>query len=140
MQEDCETHSQDGTDFVVIPPGLKHGANRRKAGEDLAAGAPVVGAGEQLRPQEIAAVASTGRSSVEVFKRLRIAVVSTGDEIIRPGETLGAGQVYDSNHFLLQALLQATGCEAADAGNSARPGRGGHSRPRPTRCRARRRC
>lgn len=116
MQEDCEAHDQDGQDFVVIPPGLKRGANRRKAGEDLAEGAPVVGAGERLRPQEIAAIASTGRGSVAVFRRLRVALVSTGDEIIRPGQTLGAGQVYDSNHFLLRALLQASGADAADAG------------------------
>lgn len=116
MQEDCEAHVQDGRDFVVIPPGLKRGANRRKAGEDLAQGSTVAGPGMRLRPQEIAAIASTGRDSVQVFRRLRIALVSTGDEIVRPGQPLAPGQVYDSNHFLLTALLASVDCAVSDAG------------------------
>ncbi|HWT31816.1 MAG TPA: gephyrin-like molybdotransferase Glp [Propylenella sp.] len=116
MQEDCETHVQDGREFVVIPPGLKRGANRRKAGEDLAEGAVVARPGTRLRPQEIAAIASTGRDSIAVFRRLRVALVSSGDEIVRPGTPLGAGQVYDSNHFLLTALLHTVDAEVTDAG------------------------
>src|SRR5687767_4430053 len=76
MQEDCETHVQDGRDFVAIAPGLKQGANRRKAGEDLARGAPVAGPGARLRPQEIAGIASTGRENVSVYRRLSVALVS----------------------------------------------------------------
>jgi molybdopterin molybdotransferase len=76
----------------------------------------VASPGARLRPQEIAAIASTGRNEVSVFRRLRIAVLSTGDELKRPGAALGPGQVYDSNHFLLQALLQAADCETIDAG------------------------
>jgi molybdopterin molybdotransferase len=116
MQEDCECHVQDGRDFVVIPPGLKRGANRRKAGEDLAEGALVAASGVRLRPQEVAAIASTGRNSAKVFRRLRIALISTGDELIRPGTSLGAGQVYDSNYFLLAALLRTVDAEVTDAG------------------------
>ena len=116
MQEDCETHEQDGRAFVVVPPGLKRGANRRKAGEDLAAGAIVAAAGTRLRPQEIAAIASTGADAVTAFARLRVAVVSTGDEVVRPGRELGPGELYDSNHFLLASLLAALGCEVVDAG------------------------
>lgn len=116
MQEDCEPHEQDGRSFVAIPPGLKRGANRRKAGEDLPAGAIIAAPGARLRPQEIAAIASTGRDRVAVYGRVRVALLSTGDEIVRPGETISAGQVYDSNHFLLQSLLQAAGAEMTDAG------------------------
>ena len=116
MQEDCETHRQRGRDFVAVPPGLKPGANRRKAGEDLAEGATVAGPGSRLRPQEIAAIASTGRDSVSVYRRLSVALVSTGDEIVRPGTPLKEGQVYDSNHFLLAALLRSVDCEIVDAG------------------------
>ncbi len=116
MQEDCETHRQDGGDFVSIPPGLKQGANRRKAGEDLAEGATIAEPGTRLRPQEIAAIASTGGAEVSVYRRLRVALVSTGDEVVRPGAPLPAGGVYDSNHFLLASLLKTVDCEMADAG------------------------
>jgi molybdopterin molybdotransferase len=116
MQEDCEAHTQDGRDFVAIPPGLKPGANRRKAGEDLAEGAIVAAPGTKLRPQEIAAIASTGRDSVSVYRRLRVALLSTGDEIVRPGRPLGPGMVYDSNHYLLSALLGTVDAEITDAG------------------------
>lgn len=116
MQEDCEPHEQDGEAFVVIPPGLKSGANRRRAGEDLAPGDVIAAAGERLRPQELAAIASTGRTEIPVFQRLSVALVSTGDEIVRPGTQKGRGQVYDSNHFLLRALLAAIGAKVTDVG------------------------
>ena len=116
MQEDCEPHVQDGHAFVAIPPGLKPGANRRKAGEDLAAGEAAARAGMRLRPQEIAAIASTGEDTVAVYRRLRVALASSGDEVVRPGGPLGAGQVYDSNHFLLSALLRTMNCSVTDAG------------------------
>jgi molybdopterin molybdotransferase len=116
MQEDCEPHVQDAQGFVAIPPGLKPGANRRRAGEDLATGDVVAELGTRLRPQELAAIASTGVDTVLVYRRLRVAVVSTGDEIVRPGAPLGDGQVYDSNHVLLATLLKSVGAEVTDAG------------------------
>jgi len=116
MQEDCERHERDGQDFVAIPPGLKQGANCRLAGEDLAAGGAVAVAGQRLRPQDIAAIASTGEAEITVFKPIRVALFSSGDEIVRPGAPLGEGQVYDSNHFLLRALLETIGAEITDLG------------------------
>jgi molybdopterin molybdotransferase len=116
MQEDCEAHEQDGKRFVAIPSGLKPGANRRRAGEDLQPGDVVAAAGERLRPQELGAIASTGRTSISVFRPLRIALASTGDEIVRPGAEKGPDQVYDSNHYLLLGLLATIGAEVTDLG------------------------
>ncbi len=116
MQEDCEAHEQDGKHFVAIPPGLKTGANRRKAGEDLKDGDTIAVTGQSLRAQDVAAIASTGLETVRVFGKLKVALVSTGDEIIRPGTPAGDGQSYDSNHFLLRALLEPLGAEITDLG------------------------
>lgn len=116
MQEDCEPHEQDGRAFVAIPPGLKAGANRRKAGEDLAEGDTIAAAGQTLRAQDVAAIASTGMETVRAFERLKVALVSTGDEIVRPGTPADSGQSYDSNHFLLRALLEPLGAEITDLG------------------------
>ncbi len=112
MQEDT---ALDGN-AVIIPKGLKPGANTRKAGEDVKAGEVMLKPGERLRPQDIAAIASTGCDGVQVFEPLRVALISTGDEIVRPGNPLGDGQVYDSNHHLLRGLLQTVGAQAVDYG------------------------
>ncbi len=112
MQEDA---TLDGN-AVVIPAGLKPGANTRHAGEDVKAGQVILQPGERLRPQDIAAIASTGQGSVEVYVPLKVALISTGDEIVRPGNVLGDGQVYDSNHHLLRGLLQTVGAEPVDYG------------------------
>jgi molybdopterin molybdotransferase len=116
MQEDCEQHRQDGRDFVIIPPGLKPGANRRKAGEDLLAGETIVEAGTILRPQEIGAIASTGAGTATCFAPLRVAVLSTGDEILKAGAPFRAGGVYDSNRPLLAALLATLPVTVTDLG------------------------
>jgi molybdopterin molybdotransferase len=112
MQEDT---TLDGN-AVVIPRGLKPGANTRKAGEDVKAGEVMLQPGERLRPQDIAAIASTGSDTVQVFEPLKVALISTGDEIVRPGNPLGDGQVYDSNHHLLRGLLATAGAQATDYG------------------------
>jgi molybdopterin molybdotransferase len=116
MQEDCKTSSSEGMPFVKIPPGLKPGANWRKAGEDLTAGEMVLPIGQQLRPQDIAAIASTGKNKVQVFDQLRIGLISTGDELRRPGIEINHGEVYDSNHFLLNSLLQTCNAKITDYG------------------------
>lgn len=112
MQEDARL---DG-DTVEIPAGLKPGANRRRAGEDLAEGAQMLVPGERLRPQDVAALASIGRDGIICFETLSVALISTGDEIVRPGAPLGPGQVYDSNHYLLRALLGTIRARITDMG------------------------
>ncbi len=116
MQEDCETHEQDGADFVVIPPDLKAGANRRKAGEDLMPGDEIACAGDRLRPQELAAAASVGLTDIPVFARLRVALFSTGDEVAAPGADLVPGSIHDANKPLLSGLLAADCHTTTDCG------------------------
>ena len=112
MQEDCRV--EDG--HVVIPPGLKPGANRRFAGEDVRRGTVGLAAGTRLRAQEIGLAAAFGLTEVTVRRRLKVAVLSTGDEIAEPGRALAPGQVYDSNRRTLVALLSGLGAEVTDLG------------------------
>ena len=116
MQEDCTVEDGAGPPRVVVPPGLKAGANRRLAGEDVAAGDRLLSPGARLRPHDIAAIASVGQATVEVFRPLRVALISTGDELVRVGGRLEHGQVFDSNSPLLSALLANLPVRATDMG------------------------
>ena len=116
MQEDCQTQDKDGSKFVTIPSALKKGANVRLAGEDVKAGDVIARKGDKLRPQDLAAIASCGFDRVEIYRPLRIALASTGDEIIRPGTSMQKGQVYDANHFMVNSLLSQLGIEITDLG------------------------
>jgi molybdopterin molybdotransferase len=116
MQEDTSARTAGGRSFVAIPPGLKRGANVRRAGEDVQAGETLLRAGAVLRPQELAALASIGMGEVPCFARLRVAIISTGDEVVRPGAALEAGQVYDANAPMLAALIASAGAVPADLG------------------------
>jgi molybdopterin molybdotransferase len=120
MQEDVSVADAGGRTFVTIPAGLKPGANVRAAGEDVKSGSCVLEAGHIVRPQDIAALASLGLSSVPVFGRLKVAVVASGDEIVRPDTArpreLAVGQVYDANSPMLGALVSAVGAEVDDLG------------------------
>lgn len=113
MQEDVRI---DDAGRVVLPPGLKAGANVRPAGEDIAAGHTALPAGRQLRPQDVALIAAFGLTRVEVRRRLRVAVFSTGNEVVSPGAPRGAAQLFDSNRFMLAAMLKRLGCDVADLG------------------------
>jgi molybdopterin molybdotransferase len=109
------THTEGET--LIVPPGLlKAGDNRRLAGEDLARGDTALGAGRVLRPADLGLLASLGQAEVPVFRRLRVAFFSTGDELRSIGEPLDAGCVYDSNRYTIWAMLQRLGVEAIDLG------------------------
>jgi molybdopterin molybdotransferase len=112
MQEDCR--SEDGV--VILPSGLERGANRRLAGEDVRAGTIVLPAGRRLQAQHVALAAAIGRTHVRVRRRLRVALFSTGDEIVEPGSTLPAAKLFDANRYLLAALLAPLGAEVTDLG------------------------
>ncbi|MBI1386524.1 MAG: molybdopterin molybdenumtransferase MoeA [Rhizobiales bacterium] len=118
MQEDVELSGPaDAVGATVrVPAGLKPGANRRRAGEDVSAGSVVVAAGRRLRPQDIAAIASTGAARVVCHAPLRVAVVSSGDEVLRVGEPFAPGKVYDANAPMLAALARGLGNEVTDLG------------------------
>jgi molybdopterin molybdotransferase len=119
MQEDCEAMPERNGNVtsVRIPGGLKAGANVREAGEDVAAGETLFAPGQVIRPQDLGALASIGLRQVECYRRLRVAIVSTGDEVIRAGIADPApGQVFDANAPMLQGLARLAGCVVDDLG------------------------
>jgi molybdopterin molybdotransferase len=113
MQEDVRI---DGGGRVVVPAGLKPGANVRPAGEDIPVGHPALAAGQRLRPQDVALAAAFGLTHIDVIRRIRVAVFSTGNELISPGAARAAAQLFDSNRFMLAAMLARLGCEVSDLG------------------------
>ncbi len=112
MQELCE-HAGD----TVIVNHLPRVAEAvRVAGSEIACGKVVLAAGSRLRPQELGLAASVGVAQLPVVRRMRVALFSTGDELVMPGQPLPPGGVYNSNRFQLRALLQQLGCEVTDFG------------------------
>ena len=112
MQERCE-HGENG---VVINHLPRANENIRRAGEDIAVGDQILEAGSKLRPQDIALAASAGLPDLPVYRRLRVGVFFTGDELVQPGEPLPPGAIYNSNRYALRALLEGLGCEVRDLG------------------------
>ncbi|MBV8924624.1 MAG: molybdopterin molybdotransferase MoeA [Bradyrhizobium sp.] len=113
MQEDVRL---DDHGRVVLPAGLKVGANVRPAGEDVPQGHLALKAGQRLRPQDIALAAAFGQTRLEVIRRIRVAVFSTGNELASPGTPRAGAQLFDSNRFMLMAMLKRLGCEVGDLG------------------------
>jgi molybdopterin molybdotransferase len=116
MDEDCTLEETSVGEVVVLPEGLQLGANHRFAGEDIKIGDVIVSIGQQLRPQEIGLAASVGLATLKVYKPLRVAVFSTGDEVSDPGKKIYPGCIYDANRHAVMALLKSLGCEVSDLG------------------------
>ena len=112
MQELCE-HGAGG---VVINHVPRPEESIRRAGEDIAVGAEILKPGIRLRAQDIALAASAGLPELPVYRRVRVGVFFTGDELVQPGEPLLPGAIYNSNRYALRALLEGIGCEVRDLG------------------------
>jgi molybdopterin molybdotransferase len=108
----------EGADLRVTVPArtVKRGENRRRAGEDLAEGKPAIRAGRVLRPSDLGLAASLGFAELTVRRRLRVALISTGDELRNPGQPLPEGCIYDSNRASLAGALRRLGVEVVDQG------------------------
>jgi len=115
LQEDVRA----GDGRIAFRGGLRRGANTRKAGEDVAAGATVLTPGRVLTPADLALCAAVGVAAIEVRERLTVAVISTGDELVEPGQEAAPGRIFDANRPMLIALLEAFGYRPLDLGRVA---------------------
>ena len=111
-----QEHVQLDGDRITFGPGTKRGQNRRLAGEDLKLGQVVLPAGHLVRPADLGLIASLGIGEVRVYRKLRVAFFSTGDELASIGQPLEPGQVYDSNRYTLYGMLTRLGVEILDMG------------------------
>jgi molybdopterin molybdotransferase len=118
MQEYCTQMSEHGPDGKVIVNQVpKPGQNIRRAGEDITAGAAVLQAGTRIGAAEIGLAASIGIAQLPVRRHLRVALLSTGDELTEPGNPLPPGGIYNSNRHFLRAMFEQMGCAVTDAGH-----------------------
>jgi molybdopterin molybdotransferase len=116
-QELVKTEGEGAALQVTVPARtVKRGENRRRAGEDLALGKPALRAGRLLRPSDLGLAASLGFAELTLRRRLRVALISTGDELRNPGQPLPEGCIYDSNRASLAGALRRLGVEVVDQG------------------------
>ncbi len=104
-------------DRITLNKAVRAGQNIRRAGEDMQQGSIALSRGQIIRAAEMGVLASLGLSEVQVYRKLKVAIFSTGDELQQPGTALVAGQIYDSNRFTLMGLLAGLGVEIFDMGN-----------------------
>ena len=112
MQEDCVLNEG----VITITADVREGQHIRRAGQDIQAGEQLLAPGRRLRPQDLGMLASVGVATVRVYRPLRVAILSTGDELLEPGQPLSPGKLYNSNRYTLQGLLQGLGMEVIDGG------------------------
>lgn len=112
IQEQCRWDEQQ----VTVPPGIKANNNIRPLGQDIRRGEVVLQRGCRLKPQDLGLLASVGIASVPVYRRLKVALLCTGDELVEPGQVLPPGHIYNSNRYTLAGQITALGFDCLDLG------------------------
>jgi molybdopterin molybdotransferase len=112
MQEDCEVQG----DQVMVKKTPRAGEWVRRAASDIRKGGEILPAGKRLQPQDTGLAASVGIKTLPVFRKLKLGLFFTGDELVMPGEPLAPGRIYNSNRFTLRGLAETFGCELRDYG------------------------
>jgi len=115
MQEECQT-SEDGSQ-ITIKRAVELNENIRPTGNDILKNDVILKVGKKIEPEDISLAASVGIGELKVFKKLKVGVFFTGDELVEPGQSLTAGKIYNSNRYALVALLKNAGCKVMNLGN-----------------------